>query len=68
MTENIVVLMQSEAGRKMVREKCKSSGLSVEALKLLIEAEMEQVGKLRKRGIREEFDEIFGMFDTAERM
>ena len=66
MAENVVALMQSEAGRKMVREKCKEINLDMTVLEMLIEAELKQVGKLRKRGLREEFDEIFGVLDGEE--
>ena len=66
MAENVVALMQSETGRRLVREKCKEAGLNITVLELLIEAELKQVGKLRKRGLREEFDEIFGVLDGEE--
>ena len=48
MTMNVVVLMRSEKGRALVREKCKASGLDMAVLERLIGAELDQVGKLRK--------------------
>ena len=59
MPGSVVVLLRSEEGRKLVRERCKQRNLSISTLEQLIAAEVEQQGKLRKRGIREEFDEIF---------
>lgn len=61
----MVVLLRNETGRRMVREKCESMGLDAEILQRLIEAELKQVGKQRKRGLRAEFDEIFGDTNSA---
>ena len=58
--------MRSEIGRALVREKCKASGLDVTILERLIEAELDQVGKLKKRGLWEDFDEIFADVDEDE--
>ena len=66
MPMNVVVLMRSEKGRALVREKCKASGLDITVLERLIEAELDQVGKLRKRGLWEDFDEIFADLDEDE--
>ena len=66
MAENIVVLMRSEKGRELVREKCNAHGLDVGTLELLIEAELKQVGKSRKFGLADEFDEIFDLLDGEE--
>lgn len=66
MASNLVVLMRSEEGRRLVREKCKVAGLDIDILERLIDAELDQVGKLRKRGIRSEFDDIFGELDEEE--
>ena len=66
MTMNVVVLMRSEKGRALVREKCKASGLDITVLERLIGAELDQVGKLRKRGLWEDFDEIFADLDEDE--
>jgi hypothetical protein len=58
--------MRSEQGRALVRDKCKASGLDETVLERLIESELEQVGKLRKRGLWEDFDEIFADLDEDE--
>ena len=65
MSENMVVLLSSETGRRMVRDKCDSMGLDMEILQRLIEAELKQVGKQRKRGLYAEFDEIFGGINST---
>ena len=66
MTTNVVVLMRSEKGRALVREKCKAAGLDMAVLERLIEAELDQVGKLKKRGLWVNFDEIFADLDRDE--
>ncbi len=59
-----VVLLRSEAGRRLVRAKCKEAGLDPGVLEQLIAVEMDQQGKLRKRGITEAFNEIFDNIET----
>ena len=66
MATNIVVLLQSENGRQLVREKCKMAGLDMAVLEQLIDTELDHSGKLRKRGISEDFDGIFGALDREE--
>lgn len=66
MATNIVVLLQSENGRRLVREKCKAAGLDMTLLERLIHTEIDHSGKLRKRGINEDFDNLFGELDKEE--
>ena len=66
MAVNFVVLLKSENGRRLVREKCKAAGLDIAVLERLVHAELDQSGKLRKRGITEDFDEIFAELDSEE--
>ena len=63
---NVVVLLQSQKGRRLVREKCEAAGLDMGVLEQLIDAELDYVGKLRKRGLRGDFDEIFSELDEEE--
>lgn len=67
MATNVVVLMKSEKGRRLVREKCKAAGLDIGVLEELIDSELDQAGKLRKRGLWQDFNEIFGAsYDEME--
>lgn len=59
-----VVLLRSEAGRRLVRAKCREADLDPGVLEQLIAVEMDQQGKLRKRGITEAFNEIFDNIET----
>lgn len=58
MPRNIVVLLNGDDGRALVRRKCRSIGIRIATFERLVEAELDQQGKLRKRGLWEEFDEI----------
>lgn len=66
MATNVVVLLQSETGRRLVRERCKAAGLDITVLERLIHTEFDHSGKLRKRGINANFDEIFAELDREE--
>jgi hypothetical protein len=58
MPRNIVVLLNSEEGRTLVKQKCRAAGVRIGVLEELIEAELDQQGKKRKAGLKEEFDRI----------
>lgn len=58
MSRNIVVLLNSDEGRALVRKKCRAAGIRIAVLEELIEAELGQQGKMRKAGLWEEFDRI----------
>ena len=64
MPRNIVVLLNSEEGRALVRSKCRAAGIKISTLEQLIDAELDQQGKIRKRGLWEEIDRILD--DAAE--
>ena len=66
MAQNIVVLLKSEDGKRIVRDHCRSAGLRVSDLEQLINAEIEQRGKRRKAGLWEEFDRVFDEIDADE--
>jgi hypothetical protein len=55
---HIVVLLASEEGRRLVRENCQAAGFDIDVFEALVDAELEQVGKQRKAGLWESFDEI----------
>ena len=59
MSNGHVVLLRNETGRRLVRSKCKEAGLDPSVLEQLIAVEMNQQGKLKRRGITEAYNEIF---------
>lgn len=65
MADTGVVLLDSETGRDIVRRKCRKEGIRISLLEDLVEAELAQAGKLRKRGLFERFDEILDQDEDA---
>jgi hypothetical protein len=53
-----VVLFDTRVGRKILKDACIKERIRVTTVEDLIIAELEQTGKLRKRGLYERFDEI----------
>ncbi len=66
MSRNVVVLLNSSDGRKLIKRRCKELGIHMSDLEQLIEAEVEQLGKKRKAGLWDEFDRIFDAMDAEE--
>lgn len=66
MSRKVVVLLNSADGRKLVSRRCKEAGLHMADLEQLIEAEVEQLGKMRKAGLWEEFDRILDGMDEED--
>ncbi len=58
MPRNVVVLLNSDEGRSLVRSKCRSAGIKIATFERLVEAELEKQGMMRKAGLWDEFDEI----------
>ncbi len=59
MPGNTVVLLETDEGRQLVRKKCEDAGISMAVFEALVNAEVEQRGKLRKAGLWDEFDRVF---------
>jgi hypothetical protein len=48
---------QSDA-REALKKRCREAKIPIKLLLDLVEAEIEQIGKQRKRGLRERFDQL----------
>ena len=59
MPKEIVVLLNSTEGRKLVQTRCKKFGIPVHTFERLIAAEIAQQGKQRRSGVGDDFDTIF---------
>ena len=59
MSAAYVVMLQSDAGRRLVYSKCKEAGLDPDVLVKLVTVQIAQQGNLTQHGIYEAFDEIF---------
>ena len=65
MAENMVVLLKSASGRRLVRKKCKAAGLDIAVLERLIDTELDYSGRTR-RGITQDFDDVFAVLDEEQ--
>ena len=57
---NGIPLFEQGDARDALKRRCREAKVSITLLEALVEAEVEQIGKQRKRGLRERFDEILG--------
>ncbi len=58
MSHNHIVLLNNPESREMVERLCAEHGFEFTVFEELIEAEMKQIGKLKKHGLWLDFDEI----------
>jgi hypothetical protein len=55
---NGIPLFEQGEARDALKKKCREAKIPIKLLEDLVEAEIEQIGKLRKRGLRERFDQL----------
>jgi hypothetical protein len=55
---NGIPLFEQGDARDALKKKCLKAKIPIRLLEDLVEAEIEQIGKLRKRGLRERFDQL----------
>jgi DNA-binding transcriptional MerR regulator len=58
MPKDAVVLFTTDEGKALVRKHCRAAGISLADLKELIELEAAQVGRQRKAGLWEQFEDV----------
>jgi hypothetical protein len=59
MPKNVVTLLHPDGnGRASAKRLCRKHGLRYAEFEELVEAEVQQTGKLRKRGLSDQFDDI----------
>jgi len=58
MSRNVVVILDQKEGRDLVKKICRQNKISLAEFEELVGAEVEQVGKQKKRGLYELFDDI----------
>ena len=66
MPDHIVVLLANREGRELVRERCLANGFDIDDMEELVDAELEQVGKRRKAGLWDKFDDILDRMDLDQ--
>jgi hypothetical protein len=55
---NGLPLFEQSDARDALKKRCREAKISIKLLLDLVEAEIEQIGKSRKRGLRERFDQL----------
>lgn len=58
MPRDTVVLFSTKEGEALVRKHCRAAGIRLADLKELVEIEADQVGRKRKAGIWDQFDDV----------
>jgi len=66
MARNVVVLLDNSEGKALVKGECQKHGLAYAEFTELVQAEVEQVGKQRKRGLYDTFDDILDRIELGE--
>lgn len=56
--EHVVALLANEQGKKLIREKCQEAGFDIGIFEALVDAELDQVGKMRRAGLWDDFESI----------
>lgn len=51
-------LFEQGEARDALKKYCRKAGIQIHTLEQLVDVELEQIGKQRKRGLKEKFDEI----------
>ncbi len=66
MTQNVVVLLDNQEGRSLVREECLENKVIFQEFVELVQAEVDQTGKQRKKGLWDAFDDILDRIEIGD--
>ena len=55
---NGIHLLEKGEGRELLKKYCREIGVSVHIIEELVRVELDQVGRVRRRGMFDRFDEI----------
>ena len=58
MPKDAVVLFATKEGEALVRKHCRAAGIRLADLRELVEIEADQVGRKRKAGLWEQFEDV----------
>jgi hypothetical protein len=61
-----IPLFEQGDARSALRQRCRRARISIRMLDELVQAELEQVGKRRRSGLFEKFDELLGPNPSKE--
>ncbi|QGY03253.1 hypothetical protein MMSR116_16195 [Methylobacterium mesophilicum SR1.6/6] len=63
MSRNVVVILDQKEGRNLVKRLCRKHGVRIAEFEELVQAQVNQVGKQRRRSMWAEFDDILDRMD-----
>lgn len=63
MSSKGIALLEKDSDRDVLRRACRKAGIKIHVIEALVEAELDQVGKMRKRGLNERIDYILSEMD-----
>jgi len=63
MSRNVVVILDQKEGRNLVKRLCRKYSVRIAEFEELVHAQVNQVGKQRRRGLWAEFDDILDRMD-----
>lgn len=66
MSRNVIMLLDNQDGKNMVKKACKENKIDFATFEELIEAEVKQVGKQRRAGLWDDFDDILDRIQIEE--
>lgn len=66
MSQNVVVLLDNPEGRSLVREECIQNKIIFQEFVELVQAEVDQTGKQRKKGLWDQFDDILDRIEIGD--
>ncbi|PYF07196.1 hypothetical protein C8J30_11926 [Rhodobacter viridis] len=66
MTQNVVVLLDNPEGRSLVRDACIANKIIYPEFVDLVQAEVDQTGKQRKKGLWDQFDDILDRIEFGD--
>lgn len=66
MSQNVVVLLDNPEGRSLVREECIQNRVIFQEFVELVQAEVDQTGKQRKKGLWDQFDDILDRIEIGD--
>ena len=66
MPKGVVILFDNPESRQVIQEVCEENGVLYSALEDLVQAEIEQTGKQKKKGLWDSFDDILDRFIKEE--
>jgi len=66
MPKNVVVLLDNPEGRALIKQECQNNNISFAEFTELVQAEVDQTGKKRKRGLYDIFDDVLDRIELGE--